>query len=259
MKFKQPLIKGRFKRRYKRFFADVELDSSTQDARQGQENPATEIVVAHCPNTGSMTNCLVEDSECWISKSDNPKRKLGYTLEAVTSRYGGMAGVNTGLTNKLVYEALQQGVVAELSGYNCIEKEVRFGNEKSRLDFCLSQVSDDSSKEKQNLCYVEVKNVTLGMPEGLGMFPDAVTSRGAKHLRELAQAIKEGHRAVLFFCVQHQGIDRVRPAKAIDPDYYQALEDAMRQGVEVLVYRVAMSPDAFTLSDSLPFSLDGQF
>lgn len=251
MKFKKKLLKGRFKKRYKRFFADVELDLS--------EGTETQFVVAHCANTGSMTNCLVEDGVCWISVADNPKRKLGYTLEAVSSFYGGMAGVNTGLTNKLVLEALQNNVVAELSGYENIETEVRFGQERSRLDFRLTRPDNSRDSDEPSVCYVEVKNVTLGMENGLGMFPDAVTTRGAKHLRELAHAVEEGHRAVLLFCVQHQEIDRLTPAKEIDPNYYQALSESIERGVEVLVYRAEMSQTEFLLKESLPFSLDGVF
>lgn len=235
MKFTEPLLKGYFKKRYKRFFADVELETG-------------ELVVAHCPNTGSMTNCLVENGVCWLSKSDNPKRKLGYTLEAVTSKYGGMAGVNTGRTNKLVAEALELGSIEELLGYSEVKSEVRFGEEKSRLDFMLSDPAQSLPD-----CYVEVKNVTLAMPDKLGMFPDAVTTRGAKHLRELARAKHQGYRAMLFFCVQHQGIEQVRPAKEVDPEYYQTLVDVCREGVEVVAYSVTMSRDEFIVRGRLPF------
>lgn len=242
MKFTPPLIQGRLKRRYKRFLADVELEHG-------------ELVVAHCPNTGSMTNCLVENGVCWLSRSDNPKRKLAYTLEAVTAKYGGMAGINTGMANKLVYEALELGRIKELSLYGKIEKEVSFGQEKSRLDFRLSG-SDCDANDRRSGCYVEVKNLTLGMENRLGMFPDAVTTRGAKHLRELARAKQQGNRAVLLFCVQHQGIDRVTPAREIDPDYYQALMEAKDQGVEVLAYKASLSPNEFVLEESVPFSMN---
>lgn len=246
MKFDKKLLQGRLIKRYKRFFADVELDTG-------------ELVVAHCPNTGSMKNCLVENSPCWVSESDNPKRKLAYTLEAVTSLHGGMAGVNTGRANKLVQEALEKGVIEELSGYEKIRSEVRFGEEKSRLDFLLTNGDESSnrlgyaSEGVETGCYVEVKNVTMGMPEGLGMFPDAVTTRGAKHLRELSLAKRQGYKAVLFFCVQHQGIDRVVPAREVDPEYYHELLSACDQGVEVLVYAVDLSRDEFVVSHRLPF------
>ena len=241
MKFDRQLLQGRLKKRYKRFFADVELDTG-------------ELVVAHCPNTGSMKNCLVEKGICWLSESDNPKRKLAYTLEAVTAAHGGMAGVNTGRTNKLVGEALQSGLIKELGQYGRIEREIRFGEDNSRLDFRLSRLKN--SCDEPLSCYVEVKNVTLGLPDGLGMFPDSVTARGARHLRELALAKREGHRAVLFFCVQHQGIDRVVPAKDIDPAYHKALVAACEQGVEVIAYATALSRNEFLITGRLPFELE---
>lgn len=254
MKFQSELITARFVKRYKRFFADVEIDSP--------EGP--KVVTAHCPNTGSMRHCLVLDSECWISKSDNPKRKLTYTLEAVTAEYGGMAGVNTGLTNKLVKEALLNKKIAELTEYETVEAEVKYGQQNSRLDFRLS----GSLSHKEQQCYVEVKNVTLGLDEdegglgksglgkGEGAFPDAVTERGRKHLHELAYAIEQGHRAVLFFCVQHTGIQRVRPAWEIDPKYCETLAQVMDQGVEVLAYGVKMSRSEFSLDQPLAFRLE---
>lgn len=235
MKFEPELLSGKLKRRYKRFFADVELDSG-------------ELVVAHCPNTGSMKNCLVEDGPCWLSESNNPKRKLKYTLEAVTAKYGGMAGVNTGRTNKLVKEALELGLIKELAEYENIEAEVKFGEENSRLDFCLS-------KDSGERCYVEVKNLTLGMEGGLGVFPDAVTTRGTKHLRELAHAIKQGHRAALFFCAQHTAVNHVQPAWDIDSEYCKTLKEVMESGVRVLCYSVKMSRDGFIVDQPLPFSL----
>ena len=243
MKFTPKLLSGRFKRRYKRFFADIQLDTG-------------ELVVAHCPNTGSMKNCLVENSPCWLSKSDNPKRKLEYTLEAVTATHGGMAGINTGRTNKLVEEALMTGRIAELAVFDVVEREVGFGKENSRLDFRLSKSAENQIDHPANSCFVEVKNLSLGLAQGVGMFPDAVTTRGAKHLRELALAKSMGHRAVLFFCVQHTQIDRVRPATHIDSNYAQTLREVCDQGVEVLAYSVSMNPSEFILLHRLPFSFD---
>lgn len=239
MKFDPPLLQGRFQRRYKRFFADVILDSG-------------ELVVAHCPNTGSMKNCLVKDGCCWLSESDNPKRKLKYTLEAVTSEFGGMAGVNTGRTNKLVSEALNDSLIDELRAYSVIESEVRFGEENSRLDFRLSRSAEAVNPE--DICYMEVKNLTLAQEGGLGAFPDAVTSRGAKHLRELLLAKRQGYRAVLFFCVQHTGVNRVTVANEIDPVYAETLLEVMNAGVEVLVYGTRMSTKEFVINKAIPFS-----
>ncbi|MEQ8953566.1 MAG: DNA/RNA nuclease SfsA [Gammaproteobacteria bacterium] len=238
MNFDPPLLQGHFQRRYKRFFADVILDTG-------------ELVVSHCPNTGSMKNCLLENGLCWLSESDNPKRKLRYTLEAVTAKYGGMAGVNTGRTNRLVGEALQNGIIAELSGYTLIEPEFRFGEEGSRLDFRLGM---DDSREPQKNCLVEVKNLTLGYAGGLGAFPDAVTSRGTRHLRELLVARQQGYRAVLFFCVQHTAIDHVTVAGDIDPLYASTLREVVDAGVEVLVYSVRMSRTEFAVDQAIPFA-----
>lgn len=244
MRFDPQLIKGRLIRRYKRFLADVEIDTA--------EGP--KLVVAHCANTGSMRHCLVPQSECWLSLSDNPKRKLAYSLEAVTSEFGGMAGVNTSRANKLVAEALAAEKIPELSGYDDIRPEVKFGEQNSRLDFCLS------SQEQQ--CLVEVKNVTMAISDdskntiGEGAFPDSVTERGRKHIGELVYAVNQGHRAVLLFCVQHSRIERVRPAWNIDPDYAQTLVEAVEAGVEVLAYRVSMSREEFIMTQRLDFVLD---
>jgi sugar fermentation stimulation protein A len=238
--FEPPLLQGYFQRRYKRFFADVILDSG-------------EAVVAHCPNTGSMKNCLVEGGRCWVSTSDNPKRKLKYTLEAVTAKHGGMAGINTGRTNKLIAEALGNSVITELSMYTTIESEVRFGEENSRLDFCLSMGSGLDIPAQS--CLVEVKNLTLGRKRGLGAFPDAVTSRGTKHLRELLFARQQGYRAVLLFCVQHTAVDHASVAGDIDPVYASTLQEVVSEGVEVLAYGTRMSRDAFVVDHPIPFQL----
>lgn len=238
MKLDPKLIAGRFVRRYKRFFADVEIVGGA----------GSELVTAHCPNTGSMKHCLVEGSECWISRSDNPKRKLTYTLESVSAEFGGMAGVNTSRTNKLVKEALLARTIPELSDYAAIQSEVKFGQQSSRLDFHLSN--------DQEQCWVEVKNVTMGLEGGVGAFPDAVTERGRKHLYELAYALEQGHRAVLFYCVQHTDISRIRPAWEIDPAYCETLKEVMDKGVEILVYGVSMTRSAFKIAHKLPFVLD---
>lgn len=243
MLFDPSLIKGRLIKRYKRFLADVEIETEA----------GPETITAHCPNTGSMRHCIVPDAECWISESDNPKRKLAYTLEAVTAEFGGMAGVNTARTNQLVKEALVEKRIPELASYQKLESEVKFGQKNSRLDFRLSTEDEDSSAIEQ--CLVEVKNVTMGLRDGLGAFPDAVTERGRKHLHELAYAREQGHRAVLFFCAQHTGIEHVQPAWDIDPEYCDTLAQVMKQGVEVLVYGVSMTRTEFRINKSLDFDL----
>lgn len=236
VKFKPPLQRATFLRRYKRFLADVEF------ADGGQQT-------IHCPNTGSMRNCLVPGSPCWISKSDNPKRKYAYTWEIATVPGGCKAGINTSRANSLVVEAIQSGTVQELQGYPSLQTEVGYGREKSRIDIYLA----DHPRRQQKNCYVEVKNVTLAEADKRGLFPDAVSTRGSKHLRELMAVKAEGHRAVLFFCVQHNGIDWVEAAADIDPEYTATLSQAVKQGVEVLAYRAELSAREIVLRERIPF------
>lgn len=220
-----------FVKRYKRFFADI-------------RNEQGELITLHCPNTGSMKNCQQEDSPCWYSLSDNPKRKLPGTLEIVTTSQGNLAGVNTAKPNHLVREAIEANLVPELRGYQQIHSEVRYGEEKSRIDLLLED-------DKLGQCYVEVKNVTLDMGAGLAMFPDAVTSRGAKHLRELMTMVAAGHRAVLFFCVQLTGVERMEVAADIDPAYARTMAQAIAAGVEVMAWRTSISPDEIVLEQAI--------
>nr|WP_277611174.1 DNA/RNA nuclease SfsA [Microbulbifer celer] len=226
------LAKGQLLRRYKRFLADVKLETG-------------EIITIHCPNTGSMKNCWGENTPCWYSDSGNPKRKYRHTLEITTTPEGALAGVNTGRANALVEEAIRDGVVTELQGYDHLKREVKYGEENSRIDFWLSR--DDGAA-----CYVEVKNVTLA--EGpRGLFPDAVSARGTKHLRELQKLAENGVRAVLFYCVQHSQIETVEAAAEIDPAYAAALEQAIAAGVEVLAYRAVMGAEEIRLTEPVPF------
>lgn len=238
MKLDPPFEAAKLLKRYKRFFADMELEDGS-------------VETAHCPNTGSMQNCLVEGSLCYFSRSDNPKRKLKTTLEYVTCTSGMLACINTHRANQIVKEALFAGRVQELLGYSNIASEVKYGEEKSRIDFKLSE-------EGRPDCYVEVKSVTLAEEgdEGLiGYFPDAVTTRGQKHLRELMAMRGEGCRAVLLFCVQHQDIEVVRPATHIDPEYSRLLFEAVKAGVEVLAYQARLSPDCLEIEQPLPLEL----
>lgn len=209
-------------RRYKRFLADVRREDGTE-------------ITIHCPNTGSMKNCVVPDSPCWFSVSDNPKRKYPHTWEVATVPGGYLAGVNTGRANTLVERAMGEGVIEPLRGYSRLRREVRYGQEGSRVDFLLE--SDDHS------CFVEVKSVTLMEAPGQGLFPDAVSTRGTKHLRELIEMVRAGHRAVLLFCVQHTGIRRVSPADAIDAVYGRTLREAVSEGVEVMAYGAEIVPE----------------
>ena len=231
MKLSPPLARGLLLRRYKRFLADITLESG-------------EIITIHCPNTGSMKNCWAEETPCWYSDSGNPKRKYRHTLEITTTPEGALAGVNTGRANALVEEAIVSGVVQELQGYDSLRREVKYGEENSRIDLLLSGEQGD--------CYVEVKNVTLA--EGArGLFPDAVSARGAKHLRELQKLAEAGVRAMLFYCVQHSQIATVEAARDIDPAYAAALAEAVAAGVEVVAYRAELGPGEIRLVEPLPF------
>ncbi|WP_299183571.1 DNA/RNA nuclease SfsA [uncultured Neptuniibacter sp.] len=225
------LISGRLIKRYKRFLADMTLD----DGRE---------VTAHCPNTGSMKNCADPDSRVWVLDSQNPKRKypLGWEIVEVEERF--LACINTGRANKLVWEAIDSGVISQLQGYSSIRQEVKYG-ENSRIDLLL----EDPDKGR---AWVEVKNVTLLESEGWGSFPDAVTARGAKHLQELSRMVEQGDRAVMLFCVPHMGINRVRPADHIDPEYGRLLRLAMDSGVEVYAYGAEIDLQQISLVRELP-------
>ncbi|AYG06267.1 DNA/RNA nuclease SfsA [Pseudomonas fluorescens] len=218
MRFHPPLEEGRLIRRYKRFLADIETATG-------------ELLTIHCPNTGSMFNCMVEGGQVWFSRSNDPKRKLPGTWEIAETPQGRLACVNTARANPLVEEALHAGVITELNGFTGLKREVPYGQEKSRIDFRLDY--------PDGAAYVEVKSVTLGFDgTSVAAFPDAVTQRGAKHLRELAHLARSGVRAVQLYCVNLSGIDSVRPAEEIDAGYAAALREAKAAGVEVLAYGV---------------------
>jgi len=238
MEFTPALQEGILLKRYKRFLADIKTADGS-------------ALTLHCPNTGSMLNCNEPGWRVWYSTSDNPKRKYRCTWEMVENAEGELIGINTGQANRLVEEALLSGVVGELNGYATCRKEVRFGSENSRVDFLLSDAHDGSQAD----CYVEVKSVTLGMGNGLGAFPDAITTRGQKHLRELMEVKAQGQRAVLLFCVQHSGIDKVAPADHIDADYGRLLRAAAEAGVELLAYRANLTPHEISLSYGIPVKL----
>mgnify|MGYP003609312828 CR=1 FL=1 len=223
------LLEGRLVRRYQRFLADVET--------------AGGLVTAHCPNTGSMLGCKDAGMRVWLSPAANPARKLAWTWELVETAPGVIVGVHTGRSNALVREAIEAGAVPELTGYPTLRPEQRYG-EGSRIDLLLQAPGRPD-------CYVEVKNVTAAVEGGVGYFPDAVTARGAKHLRELAAMVAAGHRAVLVFCVQRGDVAEVRPADHIDPAYGRALRDALAAGVEVLALGATVTPQAIALTRRL--------
>lgn len=225
------LVEGRLIQRRNRFVAEVEL--------------AGQVVEAHCPNTGSMFGCKAPGSRVWLSPAENPERKLRWTWEIVEALPGVLVGLHTGRPNGLVEEAIRAGRVAELAGYAGIRREVKYGKENSRIDLLL---------EGEGLppCYVEVKNVTAAVDDGIGFFPDAVTERGAKHLREMMAVVREGGRAALVFCVQRSDVTEVRPADRIDPAYGRTLREAMAAGVDVVALRATVTPAEITLTDRLP-------
>jgi sugar fermentation stimulation protein A len=239
------IIKGGLERavlikRYKRFLADIEISSGN-------------VITIHCPNTGAMTNCQEPGSSVWYSTSENPKRKYPNTWELVQAVNGPMIGINTGLSNHLVKEALDSGTISELSGFSSIRSEVKYGEQNSRIDFLVEYPSQASTTS----CYVEVKNVSLCVGSGEGIFPDALTLRGQKHLQELMAMRALGHRAVLVFCVQHSAITSVGPADAVDPEYGRLLRQAKDSGVEVLAYQAQfdIAASSISLCNSLPVVL----
>lgn len=238
MKFSPPLCEALLQKRYKRFLADVLL-------------PDGQLLTVHCPNTGSMLGCAVPGSKVWFSDSGNPSRRYPHTLEMVEVNAQFLVGVNTSRANRLVEEAITGQQIKELCGYDILEREAKLQTSSSRLDFRL--VKSSTTDRVQEVCYVEVKNVTLSYGEGMGYFPDAVTERGTKHLHELLTLKQAGHRAVLLFCVQHEGVQAITAEKNIDPLYAKTLQEVMAQGVEVLAYRAILSPHEIRLQESLPF------
>ncbi len=220
------------RKRYKRFLADVKLPDGTQ-------------IIAHTANTGAMTGCCEPGSRVWLSVSDNPKRKYPHSWELVEAAPRVLCGINTMMSNRLVREAIEQGVVAELQGYARIRAEVKYGEENSRIDLLLEK--DGPTKP----CYVEVKNVTLA-ENGVGYFPDAVTARGSKHLRELMAMVEQGKRAVIFFCVQRGDVRELRPADHVDAMYGRTLREALACGVEAMAYGAEVSPEGIVLTRCLP-------
>ncbi len=238
MEFVPALREGILLKRYKRFLADIETDDGS-------------VLTLHCPNTGSMLNCCEPGWRVWFSTSDNPRRKYSSTWEMVENDSGELIGINPGRANYLVEEALEAGIVRELRGYGNRRREVRFGEENSRIDFLLERAEGNAARE----CYVEVKSVTLGLGGGQGVFPDAITTRGQKHLRELIEIKARGQRAVLLFCVQHSGIDEVAPADYIDADYGSLLRKAAGVGVELFAYKVMLSPQEIKIAHRVPVKL----
>ena len=232
MRIELPILHGRLIRRYKRFLADVEL-------------PDGEQLVAHCPNTGSMTGCKEPGSRVVLRDSQNPARKLRYTLQTVEAD-GTWVNVDTGLPNALVAESISEGLVPALRGYPTLKREVAYGA-NSRIDILL-----ESARGAR--CYIEVKNTTYAQGSR-ALFPDAVTERGRKHLVELGRMVEEGHRAVMFFVVSRADVTTFAPADHVDAEYGATLRRVVDQGVEVLAYSTQVKPDSFELGKRLRLRL----
>ncbi|MBB4312771.1 sugar fermentation stimulation protein A [Roseospira marina] len=224
-------------RRYKRFMADVDLEDGTR-------------VTAHCANSGSMLTVKPDGAEVWLSEADNPNRKLRYTWELVRVN-GHLVGINTNRPNAIVAEAITEGRIPSLTGYESLRREVKYGR-NSRIDILLES-------PQRRTCYVEIKNVHMKRDPGPGApaeFPDAVTARGAKHLDELVDMVAAGHRAVMVYLVQRGDCGALRIAGDIDPAYLEALERARSLGVEAVCLACTVTPGRIVVADSLPINLD---
>lgn len=231
MKFSPPLVSGRLVRRYKRFLADVIPDG------------ADEQITCAVPNTGSMMGLTEPGSRVWLSTSDNPKRKYAHTLELVEAG-GTVVGVNTGLPNRLVEEAIGAGMIGDLSGYATLKREQKYG-QRSRIDILLTD-------PERGLAYVEVKNVHLMRSAGLAEFPDTVTARGARHLHELADMADAGHRAIMVYLVQRADCESLRLCRDLDPAYCAAFDRAAARGVEAFAIQCQITPDEIVPAKTIP-------
>ena len=234
MRFPAPLIRGRLVQRYKRFLADVTLETG-------------EAVTATCPNTGSMIGLTEPGSLVWLSESDSPTRKYRHTWEMVEADLGqgpALVGINTSRPNALVAEAIGDGLISNLTRYPELRREVKYG-QNSRIDLLL----DCAEKGR---CYVEIKNVHMMRRPGIAEFPDSVTARGAKHLLELAEMVRQGHRAVMMFLIQREDALRLDLARDIDPGYGEAFDAAKAAGVEMLAYRCRLSPEEIVVDSAVP-------
>ena len=231
MNFKKKLISGELIKRYKRFFVDVKIDNKT--------------VTAHCPNTGSMMGLLEKGNKVWLSKSDNPKRKLKYTLQVIESN-GSKVGVNTHLTNKIALDAIYKSKIQNFKNYDFVKQEIKFGN-NTRFDLLLTK--------KNKKIFIEVKNVTLSRQKGIAEFPDAITSRGQKHIQELLNANKQGYNIYLLFVIQRDDCNKLKIAKDIDPKYCELLTKAVKKNLNILCYDCKFSTKGIKLNRKVKFKI----
>ena len=229
MKFKERLLQGTLIKRYKRFFVDIKYKNKT--------------ITAHCPNSGSMMGLLNKDNRVWFSKSNNPNRKLKYTLEMIEVKKK-LVGINTQLTNKIVLEALNEKRIKNLIKFYNIKTEAKF-SDKTRFDFLIS-----NSKEK---CFVEAKNVTLSREKNVSEFPDAITSRGTKHLRELIVAKKKGFESYILYLIQREDCGSFKIAEDIDEEYKIAFDKALKNGVKILCYDCMLSNEEIKLNNQINY------
>jgi len=238
MKFTYPLIHGRLIRRYKRFLADVILDDGTE-------------VTAHCTNSGSMLSCLEEGAEVWLSPANDPKRKTRYTWEMILIE-GDWVGINTSNPNALAFEWILSGKIQGLEGLKNVQREVKW--QDSRFDLYAEDTLGLKGEEPSRGCFLEVKNVSMKVGNR-ALFPDAITERGRKHLRTLIRVKKAGLRAVMIYVVQRSDVNIFSPAREIDPAYGQALDEAVRQGVEIFVVQAKVTPGGIDFHRLLPVEL----
>ncbi len=231
MNFENKLISGLFIKRYKRFFVDIKINDK--------------IITAHCPNTGSMYGLLKKDNKVWISKSNNPNRKLKYTLEIIEDN-NSKVGVNTHSSNKIVFHALKNNLIKEFNEILEIKPETKFGK-NTRFDFLIFN--------KKNKAFVEVKNVTLSRKKGIAEFPDSVTTRGLKHLNELIQASKKNFQIYIIYLIQRNDCKSFTIAKDIDPDYANALSLAVKNKLNILCYDCKFLPKGIILNKKIKFKI----
>ncbi|WP_100644360.1 DNA/RNA nuclease SfsA [Alteromonas facilis] len=235
MDFESELLPGTLIRRYKRFFAEILLDSG-------------DTIIAHCANTGAMTGCAEPGFRVWVSPANNPKRKLQYTWELVENQRGELIGINTNRANKIVSHALKHQLIPELAAFDIVRPEYKPDGAASRFDFLLRQTNNTEQ------CLLEVKSLTL-CEQHTGYFPDAVTTRGAKHCNELASLRSDSQRCVLLFCVQHTGVEKVTVAEHIDPAYASALRHAVDNGLEVMAYLCSITQEKIFINQKLTIAL----
>ncbi len=232
MNFEEKLITGLLIKRYKRFFVDVKIGNK--------------IVTAHCPNTGSMMGLLKKDNKVWLSKSNNSKRKLKYTLQIIESQKS-KVGVNTHLTNKIVLDALNNSIIERFKKIYAIKSEVKFGKD-TRFDFLIS--------EKKKKYFIEVKNVTLSRKKGIAEFPDSITTRGLKHIKELLNAKKRGYEVYLLYVIQRDDCNKFKLAKDIDPEYCELLIKAVKKKLNILCYDCKFSTKGIKLNRKIKFEIN---